>query len=330
MNATYFPGANTGLGFVNRFDGIVPPWAKPHYTYVLKGGPGVGKSTLMRKVAARAAAKGYTVEEFRCASDPDSFDAVRVAELRVVLLDGTAPHSIDPVIPGACDEVIDLGHFLRHEEFMREADRLRARFAANKTHYARAYACLAAARALTVQATDAAAAALDMPAVRKALAPLFAGETVGESRRLFAASATPRGVVDYTDTLDLVGVRRYGGAAGAAILREAARMAKGRAVTLLGDFVMPEVPRCILLPAAAVTLCGGDKPTEAATAFLKAPLPDFVAYAKAESDNLVARAVGELSACLAVHDEIEAIYRPFVNYDRVNTESDALLARLGL
>ena len=123
---------------------------------------------------------------------------------------------------------------------------------------------------------------------------------------------------------------RYGGAAGAAILREAARMAKGRAVTLLGDFVMPEVPRCILLPAAAVTLCGGDKPTEAATAFLKAPLPDFVAYAKAESDNLVARAVGELSACLAVHDEIEAIYRPFVNYDRVNTESDALLARLGL
>ena len=329
MNATYFPGANTGLGFVNRFDGIVPPWAKPHYTYVLKGGPGVGKSTLMRKVAARAAAKGYTVEEFRCASDPDSFDAVRVAELRVVLLDGTAPHSIDPVIPGACDEVIDLGHFLRHEEFMREATTLRARFAANKAHYARAYACLAAARALTVQATDAAAEALDMPAVRKALAPLFAGEGVGESRRLFVASATPRGVVDYTDTLNFTGVRRYGGAAGPAILREAARMAKGRAVTLLGDFVMPEVPRCILLPAA-VTLCGGDKPTEAATAFLKAPLPDFVAYAKAESDNLVARAVGELSACLAVHDEIEAIYRPFVNYDRVNAESDALLARLGL
>ena len=309
MNATYFPGANTGLGFVNRFDGIVPPWAKPHYTYVLKGGPGVGKSTLMRKVAARAAAKGYTVEEFRCASDPDSFDAVRVAELRVVLLDGTAPHSIDPVIPGACDEVIDLGHFLRHEEFMREAATLRARFAANKAHYARAYACLAAARALTVQATDAAAEALDMPAVRKALAPLFAGEGVGESRRLFAASATPRGVVDYTDTLNFTGVRRYGGAAGAAIRAASRRMAA---------------------PAAAVTLCGGDKPTEAATAFLKAPLPDFVAYAKAESDNLVARAVGELSACLAVHDEIEAIYRPFVNYDRVNTESDALLARLGL
>ena len=45
----YFPGANTGRGFIGHFEGIVPPWSEPHYTYVLKGGPGVGKSTLMKK-----------------------------------------------------------------------------------------------------------------------------------------------------------------------------------------------------------------------------------------------------------------------------------------
>ena len=44
----YFPGANTGRGFIGHFEGIVPPWSEPHYTYVLKGGPGVGKSTLMK------------------------------------------------------------------------------------------------------------------------------------------------------------------------------------------------------------------------------------------------------------------------------------------
>ena len=37
----YFPGANTGRGFIGHFEGIVPPWSEPHYTYVLKGGPGV-------------------------------------------------------------------------------------------------------------------------------------------------------------------------------------------------------------------------------------------------------------------------------------------------
>ena len=63
----YFPGANTGRGFIGHFEGIVPPWSEPHYTYVLKGGPGVGKSTLMKKCAAIARANGFTVEEFRCA-----------------------------------------------------------------------------------------------------------------------------------------------------------------------------------------------------------------------------------------------------------------------
>lgn len=55
----YFPGANTGRGFIGHFEGIVPPWSEPHYTYVLKGGPGVGKSTLMKKFAAIARANGF-------------------------------------------------------------------------------------------------------------------------------------------------------------------------------------------------------------------------------------------------------------------------------
>lgn len=107
----YFPGANTGRGFIGHFEGIVPPWSEPHYTYVLKGGPGVGKSTLMKKCAAIARANGFTVEEFRCASDPESFDAVRIPQRRLVLLDGTAPHTIDPAMPGIDGETLDLGRF---------------------------------------------------------------------------------------------------------------------------------------------------------------------------------------------------------------------------
>ena len=49
MGKKYFPGANSGEGFYSRFDGIVPQGAA-HYTYVLKGGPGVGKNTLMKNI----------------------------------------------------------------------------------------------------------------------------------------------------------------------------------------------------------------------------------------------------------------------------------------
>ena len=39
-------------------------------TMALVGENGAGKSTLMKKCAAIARANGFTVEEFRCASDP--------------------------------------------------------------------------------------------------------------------------------------------------------------------------------------------------------------------------------------------------------------------
>ena len=67
MTTQYFPGANTGNGFVSRFSGIVPPWEAPHYTYILKGGPGVGKNTLMKKISCLARVNGLMTEEFRCA-----------------------------------------------------------------------------------------------------------------------------------------------------------------------------------------------------------------------------------------------------------------------
>ena len=98
----YFPGANTGRGFIGHFEGIVPPWSEPHYTYVLKGGPGVGKSTLMKKCAAIARANGFTVEEFRCASDPESLDAVRIPQRRLVLLDGRGSTAKRWISDGFC------------------------------------------------------------------------------------------------------------------------------------------------------------------------------------------------------------------------------------
>ena len=144
----YFPGANTGRGFIGHFEGIVPPWSEPHYTYVLKGGPGVGKSTLMKKCAAIARANGFTVEEFRCASDPESFDAVRIPQRRLVLLDGTAPHTIDPAMPGIDGETLDLGRFLHKEVFKRRREELFVLAEENRTHYKNAFACLSAAGSL--------------------------------------------------------------------------------------------------------------------------------------------------------------------------------------
>ena len=71
----YFPGGNTAGGFCSHFGDILPAPMQRRMFY-LKGGPGVGKSTLMRRVGEAAEKAGLEVEYFHCSSDPDSLDAV--------------------------------------------------------------------------------------------------------------------------------------------------------------------------------------------------------------------------------------------------------------
>ena len=77
-----FPGANTSNGFYSYFDYIIPK--DVNRIFCLKGGPGVGKSSLMKKVAKEFVERGYDVEVFPCSSDPASLDAVVIKKLKVV------------------------------------------------------------------------------------------------------------------------------------------------------------------------------------------------------------------------------------------------------
>ena len=42
---------------------------------------------------------GYDVEFMHCSSDNNSLDGVVIPAINVALLDGTAPHVVDPKIP---------------------------------------------------------------------------------------------------------------------------------------------------------------------------------------------------------------------------------------
>ena len=87
----YFLGANSPTGFYSLYDQLLPP-EEARAIYIRQGGPGCGKSTLMRQVGARAEAAGHTPEYIICSGDPDSLDAVLLPDLGVALVDGTAPH----------------------------------------------------------------------------------------------------------------------------------------------------------------------------------------------------------------------------------------------
>ncbi|MBQ9980399.1 MAG: hypothetical protein IJP23_05020 [Oscillospiraceae bacterium] len=87
----YFFGANSGAGFYPLTDYVVD-FANLNRVYLLKGGAGCGKSTFMKKVAAAAEAAGERVEYYRCSSDPDSLDAIKIPGRKAVIADATPPH----------------------------------------------------------------------------------------------------------------------------------------------------------------------------------------------------------------------------------------------
>ena len=109
----YFAAANSGNGFVSWFADIFDP-KELTKTYIIKGGSGTGKSTLIKNAAERAMKKGAVCELFLCSADPGSADGVIMYMpdgRRLAMLDGTAPHTTDPVLPGVLDEIVNLGSY---------------------------------------------------------------------------------------------------------------------------------------------------------------------------------------------------------------------------
>lgn len=102
----YFAGGNTARGFCSLYDSNLQGLDR---LFILKGGPGTGKSSLMKKFGQEWLEKGYDIEFLHCSSDNQSIDGVIIPGLKVGLVDGTAPHVIEPKAPGAVEEYINLG-----------------------------------------------------------------------------------------------------------------------------------------------------------------------------------------------------------------------------
>ena len=110
----YFPGNNTPQGFFSYYGNILGQ-REARRIYCIKGGPGTGKSTLIRKIGETFAAMGEDVDFLHCSADENSLDGIVLHGKKVAVIDGTSPHMTDPKCPGAVDKIINLGEFWSEE-----------------------------------------------------------------------------------------------------------------------------------------------------------------------------------------------------------------------
>lgn len=108
MKKIYFAASNSCMGFKNYYEDC---FSKLDKLYIIKGGPGTGKSGFMRSAARVSEEKGYDVEYFYCSSDPSSLDGVIIDKngKKLGIIDGTAPHAYEPRETGYKDNIINLG-----------------------------------------------------------------------------------------------------------------------------------------------------------------------------------------------------------------------------
>lgn len=138
MQHRYFAASNSAEGFKNYFPDI---FSRADRLYIIKGGPGTGKSTLMKRFADRAEAKGYSVEYYYCSSDPASLDGVLAVrdDGTVGIVDGTAPHCYETTFPGAKEEILDIGRFWKSELLKKQKNEIFSLCVKKNSAYKRAY-----------------------------------------------------------------------------------------------------------------------------------------------------------------------------------------------
>lgn len=202
----YFLGGNTGEGFYSHFNYII---SQENATRIicLKGGPGTGKSSLMKKIGKTYIDKGFDVEFHHCSSDSDSLDGVLIKKLNVALLDGTAPHMIDPKNPGAVDDIVNMGICLKEDNFRSIKDDVLAVNGSIASTFKRGYRFFGAAKAIyddwytfNHDALDNHKINLLKEKLKNTILP-DALDNPGEERHLFATAFTPTGIVTFIPTI---------------------------------------------------------------------------------------------------------------------------------
>lgn len=334
MEQSYFAGGNSGAGFFDCFDFLIPKGGVEERIVILKGGPGVGKSTLMKRVAAAAKKKKEDTELFWCSGDPDSLDAVRLKKRGILILDGTAPHSRDPVVPGAVGEILNLGEQIDRDKIRVHRDKITELLAKNGEYYRRAYGFLKAAAALSEERCREVRDCVDEKKLEGMKKRLTEGSERGAERMLFLDAITWKGTVSFAPCM-------VQGRHGVGIVGEHKdivldRLAEGMRGLLAERFLQPLSPHRtahLLLKSGSLYLTCTEEETDETVEteeFLKKKPPEEAEKCRKEEERLVKLAVKCLKTCKSVHDELEVFYRESVDFEKVNERTELLLKSLGL
>lgn len=338
----FFPGGNTPEGFFSYYHEILKG-ASPGRLAIIKGGPGCGKSTFMKQLANRMQNEGVSVDYLHCSSDPSSLDGLYLPKYHSAILDGTAPHVVDPRYPGVCDTIFNFCEWIEpsigaeRETIIKENEKIRSFFSEG-------YGYLKSASCILEKMQQKSRNALSWEEMNRfctdVLKRLPTGCGSAREKRMFLSAITPEGFKNYLGETFfdryVMMLRCETGDAAGDVLEQLAAMCRIRNIDIV-CYPCPMNPRSIEhleIPSAnfSLTVSNGYHTYEN---------PDQVVYfsdfCRQDYDNnadfslyrsLLERAVSSFAKAKTAHDRLEQCYIPYVNFEKIDTLFEDALAFL--
>lgn len=332
MESVFYLGASTPKGFVSHFDSL---FREVRRLTIIKGGPGCGKSTFMRTVATAAREHGLDVSYILCSSDPDSLDGIILPQLSAAYVDGTAPHVLEPELCGGSMNYLNFGEFYDSDAMQPNEAEILSFQKENAAKYPHVTAFLAAADAL-LESVRIATASESYYEELAAIAECFALSTVqpiGDQpilKKRFLSAITPKGpkLCDKTPSAicERVYVLRdnYGLSPHVlSILLEKALCLGHTCIACYTPLLPERAPSHLLIPTANAAFVSDSRDFPyTGSCFCRVDLDSTIPPSVRKElefccktvSSLVYQSVHHLREAKRLHDRMEQLCRPFVDF----------------
>ncbi len=350
-----FPGGNTPQGFYSFYNYILSQ-EQGEKLIILKGGPGTGKSSFMKAIGKKFLDLQYKVEFHHCSSDPASIDALVVPDLKIGLMDGTAPHIVDPIYPGAMDEILYLGEYLNEQELRKQKSKIIQLKKQSSQHFQNAYCYLRAAEAIYENWMINEAIYLNNELYNKQtqflLQKIFnsiptTSLSCGE-RHLFSTGITPDGFIDFLPSIletcsTIYRIKDTPGASAQKLMNTIYQQAtlNGLYLECYHSPIQVEKIDDILIPSLDIAITVSNKyhhasitPTDTidlTSCIDKSKQPSMIQELEQDQqtfDDLLEKAIQYLKKAKTAHHKLEGCYIATMNFDPMNDLIESTFKKL--
>ncbi len=340
MDNKFFLAANSADGFYSVFDKCFS--AKSGWLcYIIKGGPGTGKSSFMKKLYAAAQKRGIPATPCMCSSDPDSLDAVIFPTIKKVIMDGTAPHTVDPKYPAVCEQIINMGEFWDAEKISEHRDTVITLTEKNSAYHKIASGYIKAAGKAAKNNFSIALNATDIEkcvgfAIKLAEKNIPTAKNTGYLWVRFLGGITPKGIIHYTNTLNSISkkvlIRDEFGAASSIVLSVLSDIAvsRGYETVVIKNELLPKlVTDAVIIPELDLVFCRETRKIKYDSNEKRIHSSRFtdalsinqnkqkLAFNRKICRELLQSAVETLKAAKSTHDELEKYYSGNIDFTAI-------------